>query len=127
MADEHNIDDDNDADNADHLLPPSPSDQELMIMVYWHKLYRLKRKMLAMQMMPTTYQQAMNSDDASDWVKAMSSELNADSNNDSWEIIPRKQDVRLIGCRWVFTKKRDCHGHVVRHKALLVSTAFKLK
>ncbi|CEG49225.1 retrovirus-related pol polyprotein from transposon tnt 1-94 [Plasmopara halstedii] len=61
---------------------------------------------------PTTYQQAMNSEDAMEWVKAMNAELKAHLENGSWLLVPKKKDVRPIGCRWVFAKKRNELGQV---------------
>ena len=61
---------------------------------------------------PTTYQQAMDSDDAEEWAKAMSTEIKYHSDNGSWKQVPKMKEVRPIGCRWVFAKKRNEHGHV---------------
>lgn len=35
--------------------------------------------------------------------------------------------VRPIDCRWVFAKKRNEHGQIVRYKARLVARGFKQK
>ena len=35
------------------------------------------------------------------------------------------KELRQIGCRWVFAKKRNEHGHVVRYKARLIAKGFK--
>lgn len=48
---------------------------------------------------PTTNQQAMNSSDSSEWMKAMKAELMAHAENGSWALVPKKKDVRPIGCR----------------------------
>ncbi|CEG37394.1 af434192_2gag and pol [Plasmopara halstedii] len=76
---------------------------------------------------PTTYQQAMNSENAPEWVKAMNAELKVHLENGSWVLVPKKKDVRPIGCRWVFAKKRSELGQVVRYKARLVAKGFKQK
>lgn len=76
---------------------------------------------------PITYQQAMNSSDSSEWMKAMKAELKAHAENGSWALVPEKKDLRPIGCRWVFAKKRNERGHVVHYKARLVAKGFKQK
>jgi hypothetical protein len=77
--------------------------------------------------LPTTYAQAMASDDAAQWREAMDAELLLHERNGTWTLVPRGTANRIIGCRWVFTKKRDQHGHVVRYKARLVAKGFKHK
>ncbi|KAG2880370.1 Retrovirus-related Pol polyprotein from transposon TNT 1-94 [Phytophthora cactorum] len=69
----------------------------------------------------------MKSNEASEWVKAMNAELHAHTDYGSWTLIRRNPDARPIGCRWVFAKKRDQHGRVVRYKARLVAKGFKQK
>jgi len=36
-------------------------------------------------------------------------------------------DWKTIGCRWVFTKKRDKHGNIIKYKARLVAQGFSQK
>ncbi|KAE8901032.1 hypothetical protein PF007_g14593 [Phytophthora fragariae] len=69
----------------------------------------------------------MKSKEASEWVKAMNSQLKTHANNGSWTLIRRAAGVRPIGCRWVFAKKRNEHGRVVRFKAQLVAKGIKQK
>ncbi|OWZ13834.1 polyprotein, partial [Phytophthora megakarya] len=76
---------------------------------------------------PTTYQQAMQSNVSSEWVKAMNAELKAHAGNGSWTLVPRTPSARPIGYRWIFAKKRDESGRVVRYKARLVAKGFKQK
>lgn len=76
---------------------------------------------------PTTYRQAMNSDDAHAWQKAINTKLEAHEENGSWTLVSKKESVREIGCRWVFAKKRNELGQVVHYKARLVAKGFKQK
>ncbi|OWY91887.1 polyprotein, partial [Phytophthora megakarya] len=76
---------------------------------------------------PTTYQQAMQSNESSQWVNAMDAELKAHSDNGSWTLVRRTASTRPSGCRWVFAKKRDECGRVVRYKARLVAKGLKQK
>ena len=76
---------------------------------------------------PTTYQQAMKSNEASEWIKVMNSELKARAINVSWTLVRRTSGTRPIGCLWVFAKKRNEQRQVVRYKARLVAKGFKQK
>ncbi|KAE8906867.1 hypothetical protein PF007_g22869 [Phytophthora fragariae] len=76
---------------------------------------------------PTTHAQAMSSDDAAQWREAMDAELLSHVRNGSWTLVPRGTANPTIGCRWVFAKKRDQYGRVVRYKAQLVAKGFKQK
>ena len=38
-----------------------------------------------------------------------------------WELIPLPENVRPIGCKWIFKTKRDSKGNVERYKARLVA------
>ncbi|OWZ14337.1 hypothetical protein PHMEG_00012199 [Phytophthora megakarya] len=117
-----------DSDNDDHFWLPSPKrprfDQDSL----------LAEAMLAYAAdvgddddAPTPNQQAMRSNESSQWVKAVNAWFNAHSDNESWTLVRRTTSTRPIGCRWVFAKKRVECGRVVRYKACLVAKRFKLK
>ena len=36
------------------------------------------------------------------WTKAMEEEMSALERNKTWDMVPRPEGVRLVGCRWVF-------------------------
>ncbi|GMF37248.1 unnamed protein product [Phytophthora fragariaefolia] len=76
---------------------------------------------------PSPYAQAMASDEAAAWRKAMKAKLRSHERNGTWTLVPRGTDIRPIGCRWVFAKKRDENGRVIRYKARLVAKGFKQK
>uniref|UniRef100_A0AAV1UC16 Reverse transcriptase Ty1/copia-type domain-containing protein n=1 Tax=Peronospora matthiolae TaxID=2874970 RepID=A0AAV1UC16_9STRA len=57
----------------------------------------------------------------------MDAELLSHKRNDTWTLVPRGTAIRTIGCRWVFAKKRDQNGRVVRFKLRLVAKGFKQK
>lgn len=42
-----------------------------------------------------------------------------------WDLIPKPPNTKIIGCRWVFTLKRDEQGVIVRYKARLVAQGFR--
>lgn len=50
----------------------------------------------------------------------MKEELDRIEKNQTWELVNRPEDKNVIGTRWVFRKKLDKDGKVVRNKARLV-------
>ena len=73
---------------------------------------------------PTTYKQALKSDDHELWGKAIEEEMNALNRNHTWDIVPRPQDQNIIGSKWVFKIKHNADGSVDRYKARLVAKGF---
>jgi hypothetical protein len=128
VADEYKVNDEDDPDNDDHFWPPSPKrprvDEDGLLA---EAVLAYAASVGDADDAPTTYQQAMKSNEASEWIKAMNSELKAHSDNGSWTLVRRTSGARPIGCRWVFAKKRNEHGQVVRYKARLVAKGFKQK
>jgi hypothetical protein len=69
---------------------------------------------------PGTVQEALASDDAAAWQKAMDEELASLVANDTWEPCSHVSSTPLPS-KWVFALKRNESGVVVRHKARLVA------
>ena len=44
---------------------------------------------------------------------------------DVFELVTRTPDVKPIPCRWVFDRKRDKYGNVIRHRGRVVTKGFK--
>lgn len=42
-----------------------------------------------------------------------------------WELVEKPKKDNILGCRWVFTIKRDEFGKIVRYKARLVAQGYK--
>lgn len=42
-----------------------------------------------------------------------------------WELIKKPKDAKVLGCRWVYTVKKDEFGKIVRFKARLVAQGYK--
>uniref|UniRef100_A0AAV1UVQ3 Reverse transcriptase Ty1/copia-type domain-containing protein n=1 Tax=Peronospora matthiolae TaxID=2874970 RepID=A0AAV1UVQ3_9STRA len=76
---------------------------------------------------PNTYAEAIASGEADERSKAFDAELHSHAQNYTWTLVPRKTNIRSIGCRWVFSKKRDESGQVIRYKASLMDQEFKQK
>lgn len=55
----------------------------------------------------------------------MREELETMKERGVWKLVKLPGDTRPLGCRWVFTLKRDDKGKIVRYKARLVAQGFK--
>lgn len=54
------------------------------------------------------------------WMNAMKEELAMIEKNQTWELVERPQDRKVIGVKWVFKTKFNPDGSVNKHKARLV-------
>lgn len=54
----------------------------------------------------------------------MDVEFNALLHNQTWEFVPARQDMNVIGYKWVFRVKRQADGTIERYKARLVAKGF---
>lgn len=74
---------------------------------------------------PMTYAEAMSSADRKQWERAIADEFAAHKKNGAWQIVPRRENTKPIDCKWVFAKKQNERGEVVRYKARLVAKGFR--
>jgi hypothetical protein len=77
--------------------------------------------------LPRTVKEAFSGPEAEDWRKAIEEELDGLMRTETWtlEDLPRGREA--IGCRWVFSRKMDDKGIVIRYKARLVAQGFSQK
>ncbi|XP_073139048.1 uncharacterized protein [Henckelia pumila] len=61
------------------------------------------------------------------WIEAIQEELNQFTRNKVWNLVPRPKSQNIIGTRWVFRKKLNEDGTVIRNKARLVAQGFRQK
>jgi hypothetical protein len=61
------------------------------------------------------------------WQQAMTKELSALADNQTWSIIPLPAGKHAVGCRWIFKTKFNVDGTIERHKARLVAQGFLQK
>ena len=61
---------------------------------------------------------------SNEWVKSMSEELDPIEKNETWELVPRPKDKNSIGTKWVFKKKFNRDGQVIRNKAILACKGY---
>lgn len=59
------------------------------------------------------------------WFDAMNKELQVMSERGVWHLAKLPASVTPVGCRWVYTIKRDEFGRIARYKARLVAQGFK--
>ncbi|POW22111.1 hypothetical protein PSHT_01588 [Puccinia striiformis] len=68
---------------------------------------------------PKTFSAAMASPKAEDWKRAVDIELEAMACLNVWQMVPFPEDRSLLGIVWVFRKKFDTDGNLVKFKARL--------
>jgi hypothetical protein len=68
---------------------------------------------------PKTYRSAMWSLEAADWLPAIKLELDAMVWLGVWTVVPIPPNKHLLGTIWVFRKKYDANGNLVKFKACL--------
>jgi hypothetical protein len=73
---------------------------------------------------PNSFQDAISSSESTEWKKAIQNELQSLKNNKTWEIVTIPKDKKPIGCRWIFKKKYDENGNLIKHKARLVAKGY---
>ncbi|GBN83615.1 hypothetical protein AVEN_209874-1 [Araneus ventricosus] len=66
---------------------------------------------------PTCYQQAIRSREASEWYDAMDREINVMIERKVWDFVDPPENAKVLGSRWVYTLKRDENNRFVRFKA----------
>lgn len=79
---------------------------------------------------PTTYSEAMQTDEREDWKRAVKEELNSMKENQVWKLVNKSEIservANVIDSRWVFKRKLETDGSI-RFKARLVIRGFKDK
>ena len=68
---------------------------------------------------------AMRGSESHDWKRAINEELTQVERLDTWELTIAPDNANVIPCRWVFRRKRNAEGEIVRYKARLVAKGFR--
>ncbi|RVW54692.1 Retrovirus-related Pol polyprotein from transposon TNT 1-94 [Vitis vinifera] len=76
---------------------------------------------------PTSYGQAINSENSTLWIYAMEEQLKSMKDNEVWDIVELPKGIKTIGCKWIFKTKHDSKGNVKRYKARLVAKEYTKK
>ena len=54
----------------------------------------------------------------------MHAEYQALMDNHTWSLVPKNEDMNIIGCRWIFKLKLKSDGSIDRYKARLVAKGY---
>ncbi|SCZ88747.1 BZ3500_MvSof-1268-A1-R1_Chr2-1g04610 [Microbotryum saponariae] len=73
---------------------------------------------------PSSYEEAMNSAEADKWKEAIQDELNAMDRHQVLADSDLPHGARALGSKWVFARKENAQGEVIRYKARLVAQGF---
>ena len=76
---------------------------------------------------PLRYCDAMEDSDKDKWQDAMNQEMESMYSNSFWELVDPLEDVRPIGCKWIFKRKRGIDRKVETFKARLVAKGYTQK
>lgn len=77
------------------------------------------------EMEPIDYEQAVNSKESSKWIAAMEEDMASLYKNNTWNLVDKPPNQKLVGCKWIFKKKEGSQGReAVRYKARLVAKGF---
>lgn len=68
-----------------------------------------------------TYDSALNGSDAACWRAAMTEEFDSLIQHSVGELVEPPPDANVIGGMWIFSRKRDEHNRIIRHKARWVA------
>jgi hypothetical protein len=77
--------------------------------------------------LPKTPEEALAGPEAKQWKEAMDEEYATLIKMGTWKMGDLPADRKAIGCRWVFHKKRDEKGNIIKFKARLVAQGFSQK
>ncbi|GMF22868.1 unnamed protein product [Phytophthora fragariaefolia] len=81
---------------------------------------------------PTSVQQALASEHAAQWKRAMDVEYESLIRNQTWVLVPRPKPIRdkpinILSSLWVLNLKRNERGEIERHKARLAIKGYRQK
>ncbi|GJT67281.1 integrase, catalytic region, zinc finger, CCHC-type containing protein [Tanacetum coccineum] len=71
---------------------------------------------------PKNFKIAVNEDS---WFKAMQDEIHEFDRLKVWELVPRPDNVMVIGLKWIYKVKLDEHGDVLKNKAWVVAKGYR--
>jgi hypothetical protein len=54
---------------------------------------------------PTSFEEAIRSDNSSKWLEAIEDEIKLINTNKVWDLEPIPKGVKTVGCKWVYKKK----------------------
>ncbi|KAL0297953.1 UNVERIFIED_CONTAM: Retrovirus-related Pol polyprotein from transposon TNT 1-94 [Sesamum angustifolium] len=76
---------------------------------------------------PATYEEAVTSPNANEWITAMKEEMSSMAKNNVWELVDLPTGRKTIGNKWVLKVKRKANGSIDKFKARLVAKGYTKK
>lgn len=77
---------------------------------------------------PSTYKEAISCSESVQWLAAMGDEMESLDKNQTWELVKRPGERKIVTCKWVFKKKEGITlAEGVKYKARLVARGFTQK
>ncbi|KAL0284949.1 UNVERIFIED_CONTAM: Retrovirus-related Pol polyprotein from transposon TNT 1-94 [Sesamum angustifolium] len=76
---------------------------------------------------PATYEEAVTSPNANEWITAMKEEMSSMAKNNVWELVDLPTGRKTIGNKWVLKVKRKANGSIDKFKARLVAKGYTQK
>nr|GEU92943.1 hypothetical protein [Tanacetum cinerariifolium] len=71
---------------------------------------------------PITFQEATNSSENDEWVRAMKKEMSSLKKNHTWELVDQPPCQKLVSCKWLYKIKEGIEG-IHKPRAILSLTA----
>ncbi|GJY50218.1 retrovirus-related pol polyprotein from transposon TNT 1-94 [Tanacetum coccineum] len=71
---------------------------------------------------PITFQEAINSSEKDEWVRAMEEEMSSLKKNHTWELVDQPPGQKLVSCKWLYKIKEGIKG-VQKPRVILSLTA----
>ena len=77
---------------------------------------------------PQSYREAVSRSDKNKWLKALKEEMDSLEKNETWQLVERPKQQKLVGCKWIYKVKEGIPGtEQKRYKARLVSKGYTQK
>lgn len=76
---------------------------------------------------PITLDEALASPQREDWLKATNNEIASLFSKGTFDVVDTPLGTKPIGCKWVFKRKFDAFGFLVKYKVRLVAKGFLQK
>ena len=74
---------------------------------------------------PSSYEEAIGGGaDSILWKVSMQEEYDALIRNGTWKLVPKPENRKVVGCKWIYKIKRNSDGTVERYKSRLVARGF---
>jgi hypothetical protein len=75
----------------------------------------------------TSFKEIMKSKHKDKWKEAMDKEIKSIMEHETWELVPRPDNQKVIGSRWIFKIKRHADGSIERYKARFCAKGYTQK